>query len=319
MKDFLLVTSPDRQNHQGGLFLIANKTAYLLDCNSSLGLCISKNMLIRGVYPNKIHAYNCAGFSLEKEDSSFEDIHDVLFLNDHYYIVGTELNVVIKIDLSGKEIQRWTLGVERDSCHINCLSVIDNRIVYSAFGSFNSSRGYKGNTQNKGFLKDLISGETLVSGLSQPHSPTVFGNNFLIANSENFELQEYSVSGELVRSKKMDGYTRGICVSEQYIYVGISKLRKGSSQRIDSAVICILDKISWKEEHRIAIPADEIYALAIIDNKDYFDNLLPELVNKSVVDLKNTLLKINSKPWIVLKLNKIFISVRKRLVRLFYT
>jgi hypothetical protein len=254
---------------------------------------------------------------LEKTDLSFEDIHDVLFFNEHYYIVGTELNVVLKIDSSGKEVQRWSLGVARDSLHINCLAVINERIVYSAFGNFKQSRGYKGNTQNNGFVKDLISNQTIVSGLSQPHSPTPFGKNFLIANSENFELHEYTPSGDLLRSKKMGGYTRGICITGNHIYVGISKLRECGSIDADSAYVCVLDKNTWEEERRIAIPTNEIYALAIVESQNELCGLLLEQLNKSTVDLKNAVLKLNSKPWIVNKFIKTYNSVMKRLKRWF--
>ena len=108
----------------------------------------------------------------------------------------------------------------------------------------------------------------MISGLSQPHSLIQFGDNLLLANSEHKELVEYSVDGERVRDLTLDGYTRGIHVTESRIYVGLSKSRNISVLGLDTATVVVLDRNNWKELERVSLPTNEIYSILALDPID---------------------------------------------------
>src|SRR5207253_6227735 len=134
-----------------------------------------------------------------------------------------------------------------------------------AFGDFTTHRQYKGQTAQAGFVQDLHTGKRLIEGLSQPHSLIAFGDNLLLANSETRELHEYDISGSLLRSKTLDGYTRGICIQGSTLYIGLSRSRNIDSSAIVNANLVALDAQSWQETGRIELPVSEIYTVLAVD------------------------------------------------------
>ncbi|AWY43344.1 glycosyltransferase [Pseudomonas putida] len=259
----LFISSPNK----GGLFLVDENKVYKLDDFSTTGLSRSAEYLVRGSQPASLFVYGEQTLEITESNFSFHDIHDALVVGEHVYLVATTGNEIIKLSMNGVEEQRWVFPGEVDSLHINCLAVWGGAVVFSAFGAFSEHRGYKGNTKGAGYVQDLNTGNHLVVGLSQPHSLTTFGENLLIANSEQKELCEYSPSGELLRSKSLGGYTRGVCVSDKYIYVGLSKSRNINASGVETATLVCLDIESWHELGRIQIPSDEIYSVELIADK----------------------------------------------------
>ncbi|MCF5164455.1 glycosyltransferase [Pseudomonas congelans] len=258
----LLVSSPNG----GGLFFINAKRVKKLDSFNTVGLFAESGRFFRGVQPDALWMYGETALEIDSSTVPVGDVHDVLEFEDHVYVVGTTGNEVIKLDKQGVERQRWHFPGEDDSRHVNCLGIWNGTIVYSAFGEFTSHRGYKGLSDGQGFVNELFSGKRLVSGLSQPHTPVGYGKNLLLANSERSELHEYGPAGELIRKKVLPGYTRGICVTDDAIYVGMSKSRNLDADGLASAVLIALDTDTWEELGRVALPAAEIYSVISISD-----------------------------------------------------
>ncbi len=258
----LLVSSPNG----GGLFFINAKRVKKLDSFNTVGLFAESGRFFRGVQPDALWMYGETALEIDSSTVPVGDVHDVLEFEDHVYVVGTTGNEVIKLDKQGVERQRWHFPGEDDSRHVNCLGIWNGTIVYSAFGEFTSHRGYKGLSDGQGFVNELFSGKRLVSGLSQPHTPVGYGKNLLLANSERSELHEYGPAGELIRKKVLPGYTRGICVTDDAIYVGMSKSRNLDAEGLASAVLIALDTDTWEELGRVALPAAEIYSVISISD-----------------------------------------------------
>ncbi len=210
--DNLLISSPNN----GGLFLINNNHVLQLDKLDTTGISKTGRTFVRGLQPSTLWVCNENAFEVTNETVLFDDIHDVLCHENSIYLVGTKKNEIVKLDRDGSEVKRWVFDGDDDSCHINCLGIWNKRVVFSAFGEFRESRGYKGNTIAAGYIQDLITGKKLVAGLSQPHSIVPYGQNVLVANSEEMEIREYAPSGNLIRVRKMEGYTRGILRTGKY-------------------------------------------------------------------------------------------------------
>lgn len=259
--DRLLITAPNG----GGIFFVHNGRLHQLDSMDTTGLAISGRRVVRALQPNVAVLYEGNPLEIGPADIMFGDIHDVLVDGDFIYLVSTESNEIVKLDVAGFELDRWTLPGEADSWHINCLAKWRDRIVFSAFGEFDRHRQYKGATRGSGFVQDLVSGERLITGLSQPHSLVPNGERLLLANSEEEEIREYDAGGNLLRSMRLGGYVRGVCIAESHLYVGLSRSRNLPSADLQTATVIALDAVEWNELSRIQLPVHEIYAIQGVD------------------------------------------------------
>lgn len=279
--DGLLVSAPNG----GGLFLIRNGRAIRIDNRNTTGIFEHNGCFLRAHQPDSLVIFGEQTTEVIGQRALFNDIHDVLLYGDNIYLVGTAGNEIIKFDKHGVELKRWVFSGEEDSKHINCLALWNSRLVFSAFGDFHKERQYKGRTKGAGYVQDLSSERKLIVGLSQPHSPTPIGRNLLLANSEEGELREYGPKGNVIRIQKMGGYTRGICVAGDLIYVGLSRSRDVEYESVDSAVIVALDRKSWKELGRLSLPVNEIYSFVWVEQAERLLDILARVSGFS--SLKN--------------------------------
>ena len=267
----LLVSCPNG----GGLFLLQQGAAYKLDGLDTTGFDVDGRLMLRAFQPALLAQFEegkCRGAELT---AGFDDIHDVLLDGEFRYIVKTQTNEIVKLDQQGREKQLWRFPGEDDSWHINCLARWNGRIVFSAFGDFRLHKEYKKNSRESGFVQDLDTGEKLITALSQPHSLLVADGKLLLADSENFAISEYDSQGRLLRSKKLDGYTRGMLVHGNILYVGLSRSRNTGNAPIARAVVVALDAESWEEIDRHPLSVNEIYSIQHVGNAE-----MPEILAK---------------------------------------
>lgn len=264
----LLLSAPNG----GGLFAILNGRVFKLDDLDTTGLSVQGNRLLRGLQPDRFRAYGSRQLDLQSLGLEIDDIHDVMEHAGDLYIVGTTKNTVVKLSSEGVVIERWRLPGEDDSCHVNCLTLWNGRVVFTSFGEFSGHRGYKGLTRGAGCVHDLLTGKPIIRGLSQPHSPTPVSDSLLVANSEAHELCEFRADGALVRSKNLGGYTRGICVVGSTIFVGLSSRRDDAQSEKVSKVVA-LDSTSWTELGTLCVSTPEIYEIAPMS-----PDILPALI-----------------------------------------
>ena len=255
--DNLLISSPN----DGGLFLLHRGATYKLDSLDTTGFAAHGNRMLRALQPARLVRFETAEPDGVTSEAEFDDIHDVLLDGKFCYVVKTDTNEIVKLDEQGREHQRWTLPGERDSWHVNCLARWNGRLVFSAFGDLRLHRQYKAFSRESGFVQDLDTGEKLISGLSQPHSLLTAGENLLLADSENFEVREYDAQGQLLRSKKLDGYTRGLLLHGGILFVGLSRSRNVDIGPLANGAVVALDAGSWEEIDRRRLPTDEIYSI----------------------------------------------------------
>lgn len=261
--DNLLVGCPNG----GGLFLIHSGAAYRLDRFDTTGLSVVGSRLLRGIQPATVMVREGRESRFAGEFLGIGDVHDVMFDEGFNYVVSTQENAIAKIDSDGHEVQRWTFPGEPDSWHINSLCRWNGRIVFSAFGSFRKHREYKGVSAGSGFVQDLHTGERLIEGLSQPHSLLAVGDNLLLANSEQKEIAEYSSSGQLLRKREFDGYTRGLLMTDECLFVGLSASRNIAQTGVPAATLVAVRRTDWQELGRVVLPVAEIYDIERIDSE----------------------------------------------------
>ncbi|SFV04653.1 MULTISPECIES: DUF4915 domain-containing protein [Pseudomonas] len=282
----LLVSSPNG----GGLLFIHHRQVFRLDDLNTTGISLKDGRFLRGFQPEGLVYYKGSQTS-EKTGESIHDIHDVLIVDSSCYAVGTSANEILQLDEHSAIVNRWTFPGETDAQHINCLALWGRRIIFSAFGDFCLHREYKGRTARSGFVRDLHTGERLIDGLSQPHSLVPFGDNLLLANSELMELREYDSSATLLRSKRLDGYTRGICIQGNVLYIGLSRSRNIECSSLGNANLVALDLQSWEELGRMALPIAEIYSVLATDDIKALPSILAGVSQRAALDYRQMINK----------------------------
>jgi len=264
LEDNLLVSSPGA----GGLVYLEGQSQVVLSTKSCTGICFGKTALVWAPQDNGgrylLEAKNGLAKLVEISTSPL-DIHDVLIAEDKIYLAATQNNEVICLDRNYSRIESWRLPGEEDSAHLNSIAIYQGQLIASVFGSFTRYREYKDGTSGLGKIFNVRTGETLIDGLSQPHSLTVADDLLYFCSSQEKKLHVYD--GErIVNTVLLPGYARGVAVGEHCIYVGISLSRNIGDElhELASGAISILDKKSMKCIGIKMIPFREVYDIRIV-------------------------------------------------------
>jgi len=232
------------------------------------GLCVYRSGIVRCALDEKTWSLKLIDWNGRESvlsSTGIEDAHDVLYFDSAFYVVSSGTNSIQKVSHRGELERTYEFPGTGDAWHLNCLAIVNGRIVACAFGEFANHRGYKGNSMNSGFLFDLESGSRLWEGLSQPHTPVQDGDRLFVCDSETRRLLVRNPDGTTLE-KTFDGYIRGIAIGTTYAYLGLS-----CSRNIDTALysktakLLTLDKQSLEPVGEIDLPFPEIYAIAVIE------------------------------------------------------
>jgi GT2 family glycosyltransferase/uncharacterized coiled-coil DUF342 family protein len=284
LPDSLLVSCPNR----GGLFAFWKGRLSRLSSMDGTGIACFSGKFLRALQADgaaSIGVFSIAGFNKFTLSREILDIHDVLCVGEKIFVACTQLNAVLELDADFQEVRRWTFPGEADSVHLNCLCIYRGRLLASFFGTSAVHRGYKGNSLGQGVVRDVVTGATIISGLSQPHSLRVDGDQLILCNSESGELLFYD--GDVcVRRIDVGGYVRGLAFGPEHYFVGVSLSRNidttvfGAS---NTAQIVAIERESGNEAARFSVPAREIYDLCILDGEIERDTIavaaLEEMIN----------------------------------------
>lgn len=267
----LLVTAPNG----GGLLAIRQARAEFLDRQSSTGLACAAGRCYRVLQPATLV---CRGLDpYERQFPGLADLHDVLPSAEGCLTVVTEENAVVAIDHQGRMTRRWVMPGEPDSRHLNSLAVWQDRVVFAAFGDYERHRGYKAGTLGLGYVQDLHSGRRYITGLSQPHSLVPLGSELLLADSERLALALYDARGRRLRQACFDGYTRGLAIRADVLYLGLSASRNSVAHQAEQAALLALDRGTWRVLGRMPLPVREVYAILAIDDDAAMHTLMSAL------------------------------------------
>ena len=294
----LLISAP---NLNGGLFFVKDNQIYRLDNRPTTGIFWDRNYFSRSIQPKSVKLY---GKILPKEVINLEnndDIHDILLFDEHLYLVKTNSNEILKFSTNGELVQRWTFPGESDSWHINCLCEWNGELYFTAFGEFAEHRGYKGVSEGRGFVQNLLTGNRIISGLSEPHSPRGINQNLLVANSKNQELLKFSSSGDQLASVKLGGYTRGMAVSNDVIYVGISASRNLDEAILNNASIVALNSKTLEVISKLELPFHEVYDILQIDSESDMLPIFLDISSSSICEISDNNIALSSS---ILNLNQ---------------
>ncbi|MCB1628146.1 MAG: TIGR03032 family protein, partial [Xanthomonadales bacterium] len=115
-----------------------------------------------------------------------------------------------------------------DRCHLNGLAMRDGQPAYvTCVGRSDANEGWREHRRDGGLLLDVATGETVLSGLSMPHSPRWYRDRLWLLNAGSGEFGYADLDGgRFVPIAFCPGFLRGLSFVGDYAIVGISQQRE---------------------------------------------------------------------------------------------
>jgi hypothetical protein len=195
----------------------------------------------------------------------FIDGHDVAWDGREFLAVSTLTNSILWISPAGEITRTWQAPGEGDAWHLNCLLLKDGQTYVSAFGRLPHHREWvQRRAEPLGIIFNLSTGQDVLTGLYCPHHPRYFDGAWAVCNSVNRDIVQIDeASGVVLRKVQLGGWTRGVAVSDDYMFVGESAHRYNCHQQTTSHIAVICRK-NWALLDRFPVPCREIYDLLLV-------------------------------------------------------
>jgi hypothetical protein len=268
----IVITAFGDRDTGGGLFVLEREGVRRVDWLASMGLAVDPEAgrvarLLRDAGdpdgPGELLVSDARGVALYRRVDMLVDAHDAVWHDGQLVVASTSTNSLLWLDPGGEVTRTWTARGEGDAWHLNSLAVDDGRLLACAFGRFADHRGWAapGAARGRGIVFDVESGETVIEGLSCPHTPFRLDGRWAVCDSADDALVVLD-GGTVADRVPLGGWTRGAAVVGDRIYVGVSARRQEDPS--GRAAIVLLDRATLAEVARVPVPAREVYALAAV-------------------------------------------------------
>lgn len=273
----------------GGLGAIGVDGVDVLDRISTKGIDSDGQMVVRAIDSvggvrsgpkwGEIALYDGDGLIRLERIDGVGDLHDVLIEGDSVAFVSSASEQVLRYRSDGLrpsiEVIHET-GSGTDMVHFNCLSRGDRPLAVSAFAR-DASRSWRAEEDlgrtDRGVVIDIESGEPIVEGLSQPHSPRRWRDSWVLADAGNRCI---TIAGDdgVRRSIDCGGFARGLHVHGDLAWVGVAPERMSMNVVADPSAtpmaptsmpslsrVLLIDLVEGSIIGEIGIPFVEVYDL----------------------------------------------------------
>ena len=154
-----------------------------------------------------------------------KDVHSITVLDQYLYLVSTGTDEVRRVALdrlgAPSEVVWRASSANCDTHHVNAIVNAGGRILCSAFGP---KAGTRWSTALDGYIVDIQSGSVLCRGIEHPHSVMATSDDVYVAESRRARVRGLAHG----RTMNVDGYARGLCLSDEGFVVGVSTGRSRS-------------------------------------------------------------------------------------------
>lgn len=263
-------------------------------------------------YPKAPNKYDALYMPRVTYHTGYLDIHDLSF-GEHgeLYAVNTLFSCIVKIDDDYNFTPYWKPPfidklVSEDRCHLNGMAMLNGKPKYvTAFNKGNTHQSWREHVTTTGVIIDVETGETIIEGLPMPHTPRIYNGELYVLLSATGELAKINIEeGTYSVVTKIGGFVRGMSLHKDYLFVGLSKLRKNSStfaklnfiDEAQEAAISIihLPSASFVGKITYLMSVDEIYDIHVIPDK-----VRPNIMNTRTDDYKMGLMTPESSYWAI--------------------
>jgi protein O-GlcNAc transferase len=161
--------------------------------------------------------------------------HELAWGSDGLWIVNTLFSCLCTLEDHWSFVPRWRPRfiselADEDRCHLNGLAMQDGRPRFvTALASTDQPAGWRRDKTTSGCIVDVVSGETIASGLSMPHSPRLHQGTLWVLDSGHGRLSRVDESrGRCEGVVEVPGFTRGMSIHGNTAFVGMSKIRESN-------------------------------------------------------------------------------------------
>lgn len=292
----VLVQLPRTFDKPMGIAEDTEKDKLALACKDSVQVFANSKDLA-AYYPPAPQKYDALYMPRLTYHTGQVDIHDLNFGKDgKLYAVNTLFSCIISLDDDYNFTPFWKPWfvdsiVSEDRCHLNGMAMQDGLPKFAtAFNTGNTTQSWRENITKTGVIMDVTSNEVVVDGLAMPHSPRIYNGELYCLLSATGELIKVNPqNGTYETVVKLEGFVRGMDLYQDYLFVGLSKLRKNSSTfaKLDFAdkaneagiVIVHLPTASIAGKLTYQTSLDEIYDVHVLAQKrrpNILNTLKPE-------------------------------------------
>jgi uncharacterized protein (TIGR03032 family) len=162
-------------------------------------------------------------------------IHEMGYIGREIWAVNTRFSCLCTFDADNSFVPRWrpkfvSALAPEDRCHLNGMAIADGRAkLVTCLGATDTQGGWRENKRNGGLVLDVDTGETLISGLSMPHSPRFHGGRVWVLESGYGTLSTADLkTGKTEIVTKLPGFTRGLDFYGPFAFIGLSQVRESA-------------------------------------------------------------------------------------------
>jgi uncharacterized protein (TIGR03032 family) len=143
--------------------------------------------------------------------------------------VNTRFGCLCTLDADHSFYPRWrppflSALAPEDRCHLNGLGLREGRPKYvTALGETNTAGGWRANKRSGGVLFDIEANETLLRGLSVPHSPRWYQGRLWFLESGQGSLAVADLKRDMWQTvAQVPGFTQGLDFYGPLAFIGFS-------------------------------------------------------------------------------------------------
>jgi uncharacterized protein (TIGR03032 family) len=162
------------------------------------------------------------------------DVHEMAYDSQgELWVVNTRFGCLCTLDAAHSFTPRWrppfvSALAPEDRCHLNGLGMVQGRPRYvTALGEADTAGGWRANKANGGLLIDIERNETVLRGLSMPHSPRWYQDRLWLLESGQGSLAVVDLHRRTWRTiAQLPGFTRGVDFVGPLAFIGLSQVRE---------------------------------------------------------------------------------------------
>ncbi len=191
-------------------------------------------------YPPKPNRYDALYLPRSVYFSGKTDNHDLEFTKHGLMAVNTGFSCLSLIDNEYSFKPYWqppfiSDRMPEDRCHLNGMAVADEEPVYAtALSQTDHKNGWRQSNINEGVLMHIPSSQILRDDLPIPHSPRIInGQLYFLLSAEGKVVRYNENTNTYTTIAELPGFVRGMDQHDDYLFVGLSKIRETSNMFSD--------------------------------------------------------------------------------------
>ncbi|MEO1049231.1 MAG: TIGR03032 family protein [Bacteroidota bacterium] len=234
-------------------------------------------------YPKQPNTYDAFYLPRAAYYTGNVDLHDLEWGNDGLWSVNTRFSCLSLINDDYSFIPKWKPHfIDRitpeDRCHLNGMAMQNGLPKYvTALGQGNATQDWRNNKLNGGVIMDVGSNQIIVDQLPMPHSPRLYDGDLYVLLSATGELVRINrQKGSYEVIKAFSGFVRGMARIDDYLFIGLSKIRETTSAFGDmpiakksvfcGIVVMYIPQFSIVGQIKYETSVEEIYDVKVIPN-----------------------------------------------------